>query len=383
MKILITTDLYNIATNGVVTSVRSLHRALTAQGHDVRILTLSDSLHTYTDGAVSYVRSMPVGFIYPQMRVAISYRNDVLDELIAWSPNIIHTQCEFSSYQFALYISKKLNIPIIHTYHTMYEEYVHYILPGKRLGKYVVRTLSRKRLKRASCIIAPTEKVADTLEAYGLRNQICIVASGIPLEQHKSRLSEEMRSKRREQLGIPSDHQVVLNLGRLGKEKNLEELIRYFAAALHKNSKMTLLIVGDGPARKDLEVLSAELGLGGHVKFTGMVPPSEVQDYYQLADVFASASISETQGLTYLEAEANGLPLLCRQDSCLSGILLEGENGYSYTEQGDFCEKLSRILNDKLWHQSAGRRSEEISEQYGTAAFASNVAGVYRKVLSI
>lgn len=381
MKILITTDLFSTPTNGVVTSVSNLRTELTKRGHDVRILTLSGSLHTYKDGTVYYIKSVSLDFIYPAVRMPISYRNHLIQEIIDWKPDIIHSQCEFFSFQFALHISKALHIPLVHTYHTLYEQYVTYVIPSKRLGHYAVRFLSKIRLKRVTQIIAPTKKVEDALREYGLTNPISIVPSGICLNQHRARIPEADRMKKRRSLGIPDDQQVILNLGRLGVEKNLEELLKLFKQELALNEKLAFLIVGDGPARAGLEKIVAELAISDHVIFTGMVDPSEVQDYYQLGDVFVSASTSETQGLTYIEAAANGLPLLCRKDPCLQGVIQEGVNGYEYTLPEEFFDKVNAILNDADWRRKAGKYSEQIAASFDKSSFGAAVEAIYESVL--
>lgn len=148
MKILITTDLYATATNGVVTSVQNLTEELRQKGHDVRILTISDKSKSYRDGLIYYIRSMPIG-VYPDLRMPTSYRHHLIKDLIDWKPDIIHSQCEFFSFQFALRISKMTRAPIVHTYHTLYEQYVTYVIPFKSLGRYLVRVccLTRKMQK--------------------------------------------------------------------------------------------------------------------------------------------------------------------------------------------------------------------------------------------
>lgn len=382
MKILITTDLFSVPTNGVVTSVNNLREELTKKGHDVRVLTLSGSLHTYKDGSVYYIKSISLDFIYPEVRMPVSYRNKLIQEILDWKPDIVHSQCEFFSFQFALHISKMLHIPLVHTYHTLYEQYVTYVFPSRRLGKHVVRFLSRKRLKRVARIIAPTRKVENTLRAYGLHNPVSVIPSGISLEQYKSRLSEAERMQKRRDLGIPDDHQVMLSLGRLGTEKNLEELLRLFAEELRHHDKLTFLIVGDGPDKAQLEKMSQDLGIADHVIFTGMVRPAEVQNYYQLGDVFVSASTSETQGLTYIEAAANSLPLLCREDLCLQDVIQEGVNGYEYTVAKEFFEKLDAILDNQDWRRNAGKHSEEIAASFDKSCFASAMEAIYESVLS-
>jgi len=381
MKVLITTDLYTTNTNGVVTSVRNLMEELEKKGHEVRVLTVSEKLRSHKDENIYYIKSIPLGIVYPDVRMPVSYRHRYLRELIAWKPDVIHSQCEYFSYQFAGYIAKKTQAPVVHTYHTLYEQYVTYVFPSQRIGAYFVGVLSKLRLRKAGAIVAPTQKVQTVLKNYGIRNPIHVVPSGIALEQHKERITEEERKKRRQALGIPEDHKVLLNLGRLGTEKNLPELIELFSIALTQTEKLTLLIVGDGPAKKELEELAAGLGIGDHVIFTGMVDPSEVHKYYQLGDIFVSASTSETQGLTYIEAAANGLPLLCRRDPCLDGVLIEGCNGYEYEAEQEFCELLDTILQNPEWCSAAGTQSARIAATFDKSHFAEQIEDVYETVL--
>lgn len=379
MKILITTDLFTTNTNGVVTSVRNLRDELLKRGHEVRIITLSEDKKSRKEGDVYYVKSASLEFIYPNVRMPLSYKNEYVKELIEWKPDIIHSQCEFFSYQFALRISKATKAPIVHTYHTLYEDYVGYVLPMKKLGKWLVKKLVKKRLKRAHTVIAPTYKVEKTLLGYGVTSKLRVVPSGISLEQHKRRISRGERAEKRRELGISEEQFVMLNLGRLGTEKNVEELLAFFAKALVDAPDMVFLIVGDGPDKENLEKLSAELGLGGRVIFTGMVPPSEVQLYYQLGDVFVSASTSETQGLTYVEAMANGLPLLCREDDCLQEVLVNGVNGYGYADEQEFLANLWSVRENAEWRKEAGKRSEEIASRYDKSEFGRAVESVYNE----
>ena len=381
MKILITTDLYTTQTNGVVTSVKNLSEELIGRGHDVRILTVSNDLHSCRIGNVYYIRSLPLGAIYPDVRMPTSYHHRMIRELVKWQPDVIHSQCEFFSFQFAQYISKKTGAPIVHTYHTLYEQYVTYVLPVKGVGEKAVGTLSKVRLKNVRRVIAPTRKVENTLRGYGLEAPISVVPSGIRLEQHSGRLSDQERALAREALGINKDDIVLINIGRLGNEKNLDELVRYFAAVLPQRQQLKFLIVGDGPAREELEKLAESLGIEGRVIFTGMVAPDEVQRYYQLGDIFVSASTSETQGLTYIEAAANGLPLLCRQDPCLWDVMVPGENGYDYTDAEGFTLGLDAMLADPQWRRQAGERSRQIAASFGKDAFGTAVEGVYQSVI--
>ena len=127
MKILITTDLFTTSTNGVVTSVRNLYEELTQKGHDVRILTLSGGRESYKKNHIYYIKSIPIDFVYPDVRMPLSYRSGLIRELVDWKPDVVHSQCEFFSFQFAQRIAKLTGAPIVHTYHTLYEQYVNYL----------------------------------------------------------------------------------------------------------------------------------------------------------------------------------------------------------------------------------------------------------------
>ena len=380
MKILITTDHYTVKTNGVVTSLQNLCDELIALGHDVRILTLSESMRSHVDGYVYYIRSMPLA-VYPGIRMTLCRRHRYIDELVKWSPDVIHSQCEFFSFKYAMIISKRSDAPVVHTYHTLYEQYTHYIIPGKRLGHFVARTFSRMRLRGVRCVIAPTRKVEDALRAYGISNKIVVVPSGICMDQHKERITPEERESMRERLGISRDMTVLLNLGRLGAEKNLDEMMHLFAKALSTHDDLMFLIVGDGPDRGKLERLAEKLGISDRVVFTGMVSPTEVQKYYQLGDVFVSASTSETQGLTYIEAAANGLPLLCREDPCLRDVIVQGKNGYEYGTAEEFLRDLDAIESDADWRMRASVSSESIAENFDKSNFGIAVERVYEEAV--
>ncbi|MDO4750278.1 MAG: glycosyltransferase family 4 protein [Eubacteriales bacterium] len=381
MKILITTDLYTVTSNGVVTSVKNLFDELKARGHDVRILTLSENSRSHRDQSVYFIQSKPF-YVYPNIRKPLSYVNlPLVTELIEWKPDIIHSQCEFFTMQFAIRISRKTGAPIVHTYHTMYEEYSGYLIPWKRLGKWVARTFTMKRLDHASLVIVPTPKIAELLREYELNIPLRIIPTGISLDQHKQRISPEFRLAKRRELGIRDDQTVLLNLGRLGLEKNIDELLRYFSQMLKKRPDLVFLIVGDGPARDRLDALVKKLDLSEHVIFTGSVQYYEVHEYYQLGDLFVCASTSETQGLTFIEAAANGLPLLCRKDPCLDPIIQQGVNGFQYETPDEFYSFSEQILSDAEWRARAGKESEKIAAVFDKHSFGEAAEAAYSFVL--
>lgn len=380
MKVLITTDLFTPQVNGVVTSVINLYDELKKRGVDVRILTLSKEKQSYKEGDVYYVRSFPLR-IYPNVRASISFKSHLIEEIIDWKPDVIHTQCEFSTMIFAKHIQQKVNCPIIHTYHTMYEHYVRYLFHyGEPLGKKLVSTLMYRLLHRCDRIIAPTEKVKRALRKFGLLNMIEVIPTGIDLSKFETKLTVEQKLQKRDELGIPKEQKIILFLGRVAKEKNIEELIDYFVQ-MKNNEAYTLLIVGGGPYEEELEKIVSEKKKE-NIIFTGMVPPKEVSQYYQISDVFSCASTSETQGLTYVEAMANGLPLICRYDDCLDDLLIDGENGRLFKNQKTFELAIDELMSDDDKRDRMSQNAKKMAFYYSKEYFADRVYETYLKTIS-
>ena len=219
MKILLTTDWFTPAVNGVVISVLNLRRGLESRGHQVRVLTLSRSPSSYVQDGVYYLRSMGVGAVYPKARLGVPLQKKLLKELLAWGPDIVHSNCEFSTFPAACYIAEKADVPLLHTYHTVYENYTHYFSPSRTWGKRVVRQFSRWVACRTDGIIAPSEKTAALLRGYGVRCPLYVIPTGIAKPQAASQTESHLL---RENLGIPDDQTVLLYLGRLAKEKNCD-----------------------------------------------------------------------------------------------------------------------------------------------------------------
>ena len=376
MKVLITTDLFFVETNGVVTSIKNLVDALEKRGHEVRSLTISDKMKSYKQGNVSFIRSLPIK-VYAGTRMPTSYRHKLIKELVEWCPDVIHSQCEFFSLRFARYISKKTDAPIVHTYHTMYEDYVGYVFLSKRMGIKFARWLTKRIFESVDSIILPTDKVRERHVENGITCEFNVVPSGIDLARHREPFTAQQRSELRAKYGISDGDTLLISLGRVAPEKNINELIDYYKKVSEKNPSLKFMIVGAGPAMHALEEQVKTLGLEGRVVFTGMVKPDEVHKYYRIGDLFLSASTSETQGLTYIEAAANGLPLLCRRDPCLDGVIVAGENGYEYENEQEFITLLDCILSDKDKMKKMGECSLEIVKPYDKSVFGESVERVY------
>lgn len=379
MRILLATDTYKPVVNGVVTSIINLSNQLRRQGHEVKILTLSNQKNSWKQEDVYYLGSYKVN-IYPDARVKSLFHHGFMKEIAAWAPEIIHTQSEFSVFFLAKKLAKKLSIPIIHTYHTLYEDYTHYFTKSQKAGQAVVARASKLLLNNVDAVIAPTDKVKKTLTGYGIERPIFTVPTGIDLTKFQ-RKENSRKQALKKQYGIKNGVKVLVSIGRLGKEKNTEELIRFVKLLLMNRDDMILLLVGDGPDASDLKAMVTEWGLADKIIFTGIIAQENIADYYQLGDIFVSASTSETQGLTYLEAMASGLPLLCKQDECLAGVLKDGYNGYFYEKFEDFLQCITELLDCEDVRSIMGIQSSLNAKAFTKEHFAIALEHIYEKLI--
>ena len=381
MKILITTDWYTPAVNGVVTSVKNLRRELEARGHEVRVLTLSPDLRSETAAGVTRIGSVGAGRIYPGARMRTALAGRWVRQLVEWGPDVVHSQCEFSTFFLARRIAEELNVPLIHTYHTVYEDYTHYFSPSVRWGRRAAAVFSRWITGQTDCVIAPTGKVRQLLLGYGVDRPVLVIPSGIDLRRFRRPRDPMTEAVLRASLGIPAGRTVLLFLGRLAAEKNVEELLALRKALADR--PVTLLLVGDGPHRPALEARAAELRLAApDVIFAGQVPPDQVADWYRLGTVFVSASTSETQGLTYAETLAAGVPVLCRADPCLDGVIRQGENGWQYRTEAEFLRRVEELLERPALAAELGPAAAASAEPFSAERFARRVEAVYLDQIS-
>lgn len=375
MRVLITTDCYIPTVNGVVTSIVNLENALRKRGHEVKILCPSENLQNKVIGDIHRIGSISVDKLYSGARASLFIQQKNLQPIIDWKPDIIHSQTEFTSYIMAKKIAAAVGCPVIHTYHTVYEDYTHYFSPSPALGKKFAAGVSRLILNGVKTVVVPSKKIETLLKGYKIKKRIRIVPTGLDIDRFLDPPAPEVLAKMKAELNIPLHHKVLVTVGRAAKEKNTDELIRYFRKLRLKDT--TLLIVGGGPYLDQLRQLAEKLKVSGRVVFTGMVAPEDIPAYYHLGDVFLNASQSETQGLTYVEALASGLPMLCRKDPCLDAVLYNGKNGYQYTSFEDFSQRIGILLTSDELRSEMSKNSLKVANRYSNHTFAQSIERIY------
>ena len=380
MKILLTSDMYENQINGVSGSVITLRDELRKKGHDVRVLTLSKDSESKMEKTDYLIGSFPVPF-YPDTRQTLHFKDKLIKEIIKWNPDIVHIQTEFSIGKIAKKIAKACNSPIINTSHTLYEDYTGYIIPSKRLGRIIARKFTRSSYADSKAVIAPSDKIKNLLTKYGISAPIHIIPTGIDLDRFKKKVHLIEKSTLKAKLNIPNKAKVIISIGRIAKEKNLDEIIDFMPDLIEKDENIILLIGGDGPYKKQIELKVKKLGIEKYVRFTGMIPPKNTYKYYQLGDLFVCASTSETQGITYIEALACSLPLVCRYDKCLDGVIESGKNGYTYNNKQEYIKYIDKILHNPLLHHKLKNNALTSSKKFSKEKFGDDVEKLYKEVL--
>lgn len=380
MKILLTTDTYFPMTNGVVVSTDNLYMQLKNLGHEVKILTLSSDGKEHILGDVLYFSSYHIN-IYPDARIIRPMRNRIISEVIKWRPDIIHSQSEFSTMIVAKYIKRKLNIPQVHTYHTLYEDYLHYFLGGKIIRKSTLSKLTGFLLNTFDTVIAPTEKVKEKLESYNVAANIEIIPTGINLKKFQQEISVDERNKLLKRYGFSGEDKILVYVGRVAEEKNIEEVISFYNKALEYIGNTKLLIVGGGPCLSKLKTMVMQYKLESNVKFTDMITSDEINKYYKLGDYFVTASTSETQGITYIEALASGLPVICKWDRCIDNLIIDGVTGFTYKDEKEFVNILINITSNKELEKNMKVDIKNIVNEYSIENFGQRVFKIYNNVL--
>ncbi|MDI9497193.1 MAG: glycosyltransferase [Bacillota bacterium] len=388
MKIGLFTDSYYPQINGVATSVHVLKQQLEADGHLVYVFTTTDPLadrHAEVRDRVFRMRSIPV---MSERRLGVWYSPRMMRFFSQLDLDLVHTHTEFSLGIFGRTIARLLNVPQVHTYHTIYEEYTHFVVPIQAFGglaRRLARQFSASVCNIADQVIVPTAKVRRLLRSYGVYRPIAVIPTGLNLDRFRpGEGARELRETMRAGLGYRPDDLVAVYVGRVSREKGLDVLLEALAAAAPACPRLSLLVVGSGPDADEIQSYSQTLGLGDRVHFAGAKPWDEIGRWYRVGDVFVSASRSETQGLTYIEALASGLPVLARSDAVLEGVVETGVNGWQWDETADFAARCREL--ETLPAASRERLSQaalESAERFSVERFAADISAIYQKLLAV
>lgn len=379
MRIGIFTDTYPPYINGISTSCVMLKRALEKKGHTVYIVTVNADKLEYKyedDDKIIRIPGVPIG-IY-DYRLTGVYPLRIINKIKKWDLDVIHSQTEFGVGTFARIIANQFKIPIVHTYHTMYEDYLYYITKGyfenssKKLLEYLTKFYCDKTINE---LIVPTKKIYNLFKSkYKYDRSVHIVPTGIEVERfYKENFDSKKIENLKKKLGIKITDFVILFVGRIAKEKNIDFLIE----GIKKQKNVKLLIVGDGPDMDHFKKIISKNKLEDNVIFTGKISYDEIPIYYQVANVFATASVTETQGLTVIEAMAASLPVLVIKDESFEDVVIDRFNGFIFKDKKEYKKLIEELLDNPSILYNIGIQARNFSNNYSSKYFAEKILDVY------
>ena len=390
MRVGIFTESYPPLVNGVSTSILMLQNALEKLGHEVFIVTVSDDKKNYTledDGHILRLPSMNLANCYDYKFTSV-YPIKAVNMIKKMNLDVIHSNVEFTIGIFARVVSEQLGIPLVHTYHTNWEDYTHYITKNKKILDDICKKLLKYLVvffedKTVTELIVPSNKIYNIFkDKYKFTKNIHIIQTGIETSKfYKENFSSKDINNLKKKYGIKKKDFVVMTVSRLAKEKSVDRLINNQKELLKRYPNMKLLIVGDGPDIDKLKMQVCSLNISKNVIFTGKVPLEEIPIYYQLGDVFVTASKSETQGLTVVEAISSSLPIVAVKDDSFISSVIDDFNGYVFTSDEKYIESILKLYENNDIYNRLSNQSRILSSDFSSEYFALKVLKVYETAI--
>lgn len=390
MRVGIFTESYPPLVNGVSTSILMLEHALTKLGHEVFIITVSDNKKDYVlenNGHILRLPSVNLANCYDYKMTSV-YPIKAVNMIKKMNLDVIHSNVEFTVGIFARVVSEQLSIPLVHTYHTNWEDYTHYITKNKKILDDICKKLLKYLVvffedKTVTELIVPSNKIYNLFkDKYKFTKNIHIIQTGIETSKfYKENFNQKDINSLKKKLGIKKKDFVVMTVSRLAKEKSVDRIINNHKELVKKYSNMKLLIVGDGPDIDKLKDEAKSLGVSDSVIFTRKVPLSDIPIYYQLGNVFVTASKSETQGLTVVEAISSSLPVVAVKDDSFVNSVIEDFNGFVFTDDEKYINSISKLYEDKDLYNRLSNQSRLLSADFSSEYFALKVLKVYETAI--
>ena len=387
MRIALFSETYIPSINGVVSHVTVLKEGLEQLGHEVLIVTTDpDTNRHYVKNRVLYCPGKKIKKLY-DYGVATPIHNKRYKYLRDFNPDVIHIHTEFSMGLFGLITAQMLKKPIIYTMHTMYDDYLYYFIPKglEKVGASVFHKYIRTIANKADMIIGVSIKSGQFLKSIGVKKKLEIIQNAVDVHRFScENVSANVIKQLKEKYKLPQDSFIGCFISRIAKEKSIDVLIKYSANYMRDNDKFYLMIVGDGPEKKDLEQLAQSLGVADKVIFTGKILNKDILPYYGLSDFYITASLSEANSISMLEAMSMGLPVLERHDEANKDQIINGVNGYSFVDKSGLYRLLDNLYNMNEIEMSELKENVRNSMvDRGALDIANRVLEVYYKAIRL
>ena len=383
MNILFISDVFFPRVNGVSTSINTFATELRALGHQVTLIAPS---YTDEDKQEEWIVRVPSHKIYfdPEDRLMNFGK---LKALLPWIRDkhfdVIHIHTPFTAHYVGIHFGKKLDIPVVETYHTFFEDYLHHYLPliPQFISRKLARTISRRQCNAVDGIVSPSKPMLDVLKQYGIKTPAEVVATGLDDSSFANVDGEHFRMSH----DIPLTQPMLLFVGRVAHEKNIGFLLEMHVELIKNHPDALLVITGEGPAEESIKQSIEKLGISNKVRMIGYLDRGhELIACYKAADIFVFASKSETQGLVLLEAMAQGTAVVAIAELGTKSILIEGEGVLIAKDDiNDFADKVSILLSDTPKRQMIGEKGRQYAQEKWTAGIlAKKVAKFYKSAIN-
>lgn len=387
MKIGIFTDAYEPHISGVTTSIKMLKTALEKMHHEVYIVTanLDNNKFIYDKkNKIIYLPGIKTG-IYETKLTGI-YSKKAMKIIKEWNLDVIHSQTEFGVGYFSRIVAKKLSLPIVHTYHTLYEDYVHYVTHGhfdnfaKKLAIKITKYYCEKRCDE---LIVPTDKIKDLfINKYNIIKQVNVIPTGIDIDKFKITPSMKKNIQTiKNKYKIKDTDFIIGSVGRIAPEKSFNKLLYNIKDMIKVNTNIKVLLVGGGPDLDNLKKLTKKLNLENYVIFTDKVNYDLVPTYFNIFNVVVSFSKTETQGLTIIEGLAASKPTLCIEDDSFRSMIEPNYNGYLFKNDTEFKDYIFKLMNDQKLYKDMSTNARNSTYKYSKEVFAADILKVYHKAI--
>ncbi|MBN1698598.1 MAG: glycosyltransferase [Spirochaetales bacterium] len=366
-----------------MTSIEIFRKELIKLGHNIYVFCPIVKRHTSEsrkeEEKNNIFRYFALSYpLYREYKLVIPFPTK-LKKIKNLNLDIIHFHTPLFMGLFATYLSRRLKIPLIQTYHTYIAEYVHYIpLPKKILTPLAIR-LSKFYCDYSVFVLSPSSIIKDVLLGYGVTSDIIILPTGIEQFNGKIRRNEETRKK----YDIPLRKKILICVGRITKEKNFPFLIQAFAHIQKQVPDTILLFIGDGPVRGYLQNQAKKLGIGDKVIFLGYITRNEVMNILAASDIFIFASRTETQGLSLLEAMAAGTPVVAVKAMGVIDIVKNNKGGYlTDPDKHEFTKRVVELLRNAALYDRKSTEAKEVSEMYSSRRLTVQLLDCYQKAIT-
>jgi len=380
MKILFISDVYFPRVNGVSTSIETFRRNLHLLGHVVHLIAPEYGAPAADEAGILRVPARRVPFDPEDRFMSYGWVMKQLDRLRGEQYDLIHVQTPFVAHYLGVKLSYLLDIPCIETYHTFFEEYLYHYIP--LLPKWVTRAMakrfSRHQGNSLDGMVIPSRPMQRVLQDYGIETAMEVIATGI----EPGSFVPGDRSAFREKFSIPQDRPMLLFVGRVAHEKNIDFLIRVVDQVRKQVEDVLFVVAGEGPARSSLEQEVRKRAMGENVRFIGYLDRhTELNNCYCAADIFIFSSRTETQGLVLLEAMAQGVPVVSTAELGTRDVLQDGAGVWIAQEElTDFSSNVVKMLAHAQVRSELGELGRAYANEWSAAKQAKKMLTFYRTV---